>query len=87
MENQAPYNLKNEQQDSTKVIHEMTVTSFENGNVSVRGFPLNIGEALEMLLLAIKAVTEFFINAAIDGKLKREAKFVVSSQDKVNYLN
>ena len=86
MEDQAPYG-KNEQQDSPKVVYQMTVTSFEGGNVRVKGFPLNISEALEMLLLAIKAVTDFFINAAIDGKLKREEKFVAPSSSKPNNLN
>ena len=86
MEEQAPYG-KNEQQDSPKVVCTMTVTRFENGNVNVNGFPSNIGEALEMLLLAIKAVTDFFINAAIDGKLKREEKFVAPPSDEPNRIH
>ena len=73
--------------DNPKVVCQMTITHFENGNTSVNGFPLNAGEAIEMLALAIKAITDYFINAAIDGKIKREEKIIAPNLNDIIKLN
>jgi len=65
----------------------LTIKEFSDGNVTVEGFPLNVGQALEIMLLGIKAITDFFINAAIDGKLERESKIIAPDLSDIIKLN
>ena len=66
--------------------NQIRIKQFSNGNVTVEGFPYNPGEAYEILLLALKAMTDFFTNAALDGRLKRDSKIVVPHMnDIINY--
>ena len=80
-DNVAP--AENEPYITTKI----TINEFSNGNVNIDGFPMNAGKALEIMLLGIKAITDFFINAAIDGKLKRDSKIVTPSMSDIARLN
>jgi len=66
---------------------KITINEFSNGNVTVDGFPMNAGEALEIMLLGIKAITDFFINAAMDGKLKRGSNIIAPSVNDIVRLN
>jgi len=79
--------LKNNKGDKPYIKNLLTIREFSNGNVTVEGFPMNVGDALEIMLLGIKAITDFFINAAMDGKLKRGSNIIAPSVNDIAKLN
>jgi len=66
---------------------QIIITRFKDDSTQVIGFPPNIREAIEDFTLGILAVAEYFINAAIDGRLKRSEKFVAPEMNEVSKLN
>jgi len=79
--------LKNNKDNEPYIKNLITIREFSNGNVTVEGFPMNVGDALEIMLLGIKAITDFFINAAMDGKLKRGSNIIAPSVNDIAKLN
>jgi len=81
-----PY--ENNNADDISMTDEVTIMSYSNGNVAVNNFPANPARALEIMLLGIKAITEYFIDAAIDGKIMRDPKVIaVSHASSISRLN
>jgi len=55
-----------------KITYTITINAFDDGDVQVSHFPANAEHAVNILLRAVANVSKFFINAGIEGKLRRE---------------
>lgn len=55
-----------------KITYTITITAFDDGDVQVTNFPAKAEHAVNIMLRAAANVSKFFINAGIEGKLRRE---------------
>lgn len=62
-----------------KYAARIVINVHHDGNVEVKGFPMQFGAAMEIMSSGMKAVAAFFLNAAMQGKLSQAGQAEQSS--------
>jgi hypothetical protein len=66
-----------------KPVGQVVITIFENGSVSVKGFPPNHQQAIQILGAAQMAVADHFVRLAAQGQYPEKRNIVTPTTDQV----
>lgn len=61
-------------QPQPKVVHYMKVIAYDDGTVKVKNFPLELGEALDLLATATKQVVFWYARNISEGRAAQGSK-------------